>query len=135
MSSRSAPATCRGGGTTGWPLPRRLLSRLGGRYARVVLGVPVADLTGGFKVWRRATLSALDLDAVAGRWLRVPDRDDLPGDCGRGPGSIECPIIFADRVAGASKLSRRIVLEAATVVWRLRFGPGTRTKKRLRGGL
>ena len=117
LGSRYVP----GGGTVGWPLGRRLLSRLGGRYARAVLGVPIADLTGGFKVWRRATLAALDLGAIRAdgygfqiettyRALRIGAR------------VAELPIVFADRVAGASKLSRPIVLEAAVVVWRLRAG-------------
>ena len=117
LGSRYVP----GGGTVGWSLGRRLLSRLGGRYARAVLGVPIADLTGGFKVWRRATLAALDLGAIRAdgygfqiettyRALRIGAR------------VAELPIVFADRVAGASKLSRRIVLEAAVVVWWLRVG-------------
>jgi dolichol-phosphate mannosyltransferase len=119
----------RGGGTAGWPLQRRLLSRLGGRYARAVLAVPVADLTGGFKVWRRETLAALDLDAIQadGYGFQI---ETTYRAIGQGARVIECPIVFADRIAGASKLSRRIVLEAAIVVWRLRFGATTRAKRR-----
>jgi dolichol-phosphate mannosyltransferase len=109
-----------GGGTAGWPLWRRLLSRLGGRYARAVLGVPVADLTGGFKVWRRSTLESiapgrLRSDGYAftieATWRALQT----------GATVAEEPIIFTDRVAGASKLSRRIVLEAALLVWKLRW--------------
>ena len=121
LGSRYVP----GGGTAGWPLGRRLLSRLGGRYARAVLGVPIADLTGGFKVWRRATLAALDLGAVRadGYGFQI---ETTYRALGRGARVAEVPIVFTDRVAGASKLSRRIVLEAAIVVWRLRLERGWR---------
>ena len=116
LGSRYVP----GGGTVGWPLGRRLLSRLGGRYARAVLGVPIADLTGGFKVWRRGTLAGLDLAGVRadGYGFQI---ETTYRALRQGARVTELPIVFADRVAGASKLSRRIVLEAAIVVWRLRF--------------
>ena len=118
LGSRYVP----GGGTIGWSLGRRLLSRLGGRYARAVLGVPIADLTGGFKVWRRSTLAALDLADVRsdGYGFQI---ETTYRAFNQGVRVIELPIVFADRVAGASKLSRRIVVEAAIVVWRLRFEP------------
>ena len=116
LGSRYVP----GGGTVGWPLGRRLLSRLGGHYARAALGVPIADLTGGFKVWRREALASLDLDAVRadGYGFQI---ETTYRALRSGARVAELPIVFADRVAGASKLSRRIVLEAAVVVWRLRF--------------
>ncbi len=116
LGSRYVP----GGGTTGWPFPRRLLSRLGGRYARLVLGVPVADLTGGFKVWRRPLLAALDFDHLRadGYGFQI---ETTYRALHHGARLIELPIVFSDRVAGASKLSRRIVIEAALIVWRLRL--------------
>ena len=119
-----------GGGTTGWPLGRRLLSQLGGRYARLVLGVPVADLTGGFKVWRRPLLAALDLDRVRadGYGFQIETTYRAIELGGR---LVELPIVFADRVAGASKLSRRIVIEAAVVVWRLRLEGRRRSHSQL----
>lgn len=108
-----------GGGTAGWPLWRRLLSRMGGRYARTVLGAPIHDLTGGFKVWRRETLEGLDLDAIRsdgyGFAIETTWRALRSGARVR-----EVPILFTDRIAGASKLSRRIVGEAAILVWKLR---------------
>lgn len=114
-----------GGGTVGWPLHRRLISRLGGIYARFVLGVHVNDLTSGFKAYRREVVEQLlrtglrsdgygfQIETVyraLQAWYRV----------------VEVPIIFHDRTAGRSKLSRRIILEAMVMVWRLRFerGPG-----------
>jgi dolichol-phosphate mannosyltransferase len=116
LGSRYVP----GGRTVGWPLYRRLISRLGGLYARFVLGVDVADLTGGFKLYRRATLAALDLDAIRsdGYAFQI---ETTYRTIERGFRVREVPITFVDRVAGKSKLSRRIVAEAIVVVWRLRF--------------
>jgi dolichol-phosphate mannosyltransferase len=109
-----------GGQTVGWPLHRRVISRLGGIYARLVLGVPVADLTGGFKVFRRRALEHLDLSRIRsdGYGFQIETTYRLIRSGAR---VVEVPITFADRVAGASKLSRRIVIEAFFVVWKLRF--------------
>jgi dolichol-phosphate mannosyltransferase len=116
LGSRYVP----GGKTEGWPLHRRLISRLGGIYARLVLGVPVADLTGGFKVYRRAALAGLDLDAIRsdGYGFQI---ETTYRAIRQGLRVVEIPIAFTDRVAGKSKLSRYIVLEAMLMVWRLRF--------------
>lgn len=109
-----------GGATSGWSLWRRVLSRFGGCYARWVLGVPIADLTGGYKVWRRPLLEKVDLDGlhsdgyaftIEATWRALQ----------AGARVREVPITFNDRVAGASKLSRRIVFEAALLVWKLRW--------------
>ena len=109
-----------GGRTVGWPLPRRALSRLGGQYARWVLAVPIADLTGGFKVWRRDLLAGIELDRLRadGYGFQI---ETTYRALRRGARVSEVPIVFADRIAGASKLSRRIVIEAALIVWRLRL--------------
>lgn len=109
------------GRTQGWPLYRRGISRLGGLYARVVLGVAISDLTGGFKVYRRETLSALDLDAIRSDGY-VFQIETTYRAIQAGFRVVEVPITFLDRVAGKSKLSRRIVAEAVVMVWRLRFG-------------
>lgn len=109
-----------GGGTTGWPLWRRVLSRLGGNYARAVLGAPVADLTGGYKVWRRATLESIDLERLRSDGYAFTIETTWRA-LRSGARVAEVPITFADRVAGASKLSRRIVFEAAFIVWKLRW--------------
>jgi dolichol-phosphate mannosyltransferase len=110
----------RGGRTTGWPLWRRLLSRLGGRYSSAVLGASVSDLTSGFKVWRPGTLRRIAIDGlrsdgyafqIEATWRAIK----------QGARVVEVPIVFTDRVAGASKLSRRIVVEAALLVWKLRW--------------
>jgi len=112
-----------GGGTRGWPLYRRLISRGGGLYARLVLGVRVEDLTGGFKAYRREALAALDLAAIRsdGYGFQI---ETVYRTLRNGFRVCEIPIVFVDRRAGQSKLSRRIVLEAMVMVWRLRFERG-----------
>jgi dolichol-phosphate mannosyltransferase len=116
LGSRYVP----GGSTYGWPAHRKLISRLGGAYARSVLGVPIADLTGGFKVYKRPTLAALNLDVIRSDGyvfqIETTYQTLKAGFC-----VAEEPISFVDRHAGKSKLSRMIVLEAMLVVWRLRF--------------
>jgi dolichol-phosphate mannosyltransferase len=115
VGSRYAP----GGGTAGWSAWRRWLSRAGCAYARAVLGVEVADLTGGFKVWRRSALAGLDLGRIAadGYGFQI---ETTTRALRTGARVVEVPITFRERVAGRSKLSRRIVGEAAVLVWRLR---------------
>jgi dolichol-phosphate mannosyltransferase len=112
-----------GGATSGWPRYRRLISRVGGLYARLVLRVPIEDLTGGFKVYRRVTLAALDLERIRSDGY-VFQIETTFRSIKLGFRVVEVPITFVDRVAGASKLSRRIVAEAIVMVWRLRFGRG-----------
>lgn len=109
-----------GGSTAGWPFYRKLISRLGGLYARLVLSVPVADLTSGFKAYRRQALEAIALDAIRsdGYCFQI---ETTYRALQRGCRVVEVPITFVDRVAGKSKLSRRIVVEAMVVVWRLRW--------------
>lgn len=109
-----------GGDTSGWPRHRRMISRVGGRYARLVLGVPVQDLTGGFKVYRRPALVALDIDRITSDGY-VFQIETTYKTILNGFRVIEVPIHFADRMAGKSKLSRRIVLEATVVVWKLKL--------------
>jgi dolichol-phosphate mannosyltransferase len=116
LGSRYVP----GGSTTGWPWYRKAISRFGGAYARIVLGVPVHDLTGGFKVYRRATLEGIDPSHVRSDGY-VFQIETTYRALKRRFVACEVPIAFTDRVAGKSKLSRRIVVEAMLVVWRLRF--------------
>ena len=104
-----------GGGVRDWSPLRKLVSRGGGLYARAVLGVDVADLTGGFKCIRRQVLEAIDLPSVRAQGyvfqIELTYRALLAGFSVR-----EIPIVFADRTAGKSKMSARIALEA---VWRV----------------
>ena len=115
-----------GGGIAGWEWHRRLLSRGGSAYARTILGVPVRDLTGGFKCFRRAVLEALDLGDVQadgyGFQIEMTYRTLRAGFRVR-----EIPIVFHERRAGASKMDARIAAEAVWKVpalrWRMRGAP------------
>jgi dolichol-phosphate mannosyltransferase len=110
----------RGGSTKGWPVLRRMISRAGGRYAGAVLGLPIRDLTGGFKVWRRETLEAIDLPAIVSDGYGFQIETTFRA-IRSGARVAQVPIVFHDRVAGKSKLSRRVVIEAAVRVWQFRF--------------
>jgi dolichol-phosphate mannosyltransferase len=108
-----------GGGVRNWGLLRRLISRGGGLYARLILRVHVRDLTGGFKCIRREVLEAIDLESVRAEGyvfqIEVTYRALLAGFRVR-----EIPIVFPDRTAGASKMSARIALEAMWMLPSLR---------------
>lgn len=116
LGSRYVP----GGGVNNWSLLRRLISRGGSLYARLILGLPVQDLTGGFKCFRRHVLETLDLDLIGsggyGFQIEMTHRAIKHGFRVR-----EIPIVFTDRVLGRSKMSRRIFVEAMVMVLRLRF--------------
>ena len=100
LGSRYVP----GGGVRDWGLLRRLISRGGGLYARMILGVDVQDLTGGFKCIRREVLEAIDLPSVRAEGyvfqIEVTYRALLAGFT-----VSEIPIVFRDRTAGTSKMS------------------------------
>jgi dolichol-phosphate mannosyltransferase len=106
-----------GGGVGDWGVVRRAISRGGNMYARVVLGlgVPVADLTGGFKCFRREVLEAIDLDAVQAKGYAFQVELTYRA-VQRGFRVVEVPIVFRDRRVGSSKMSRAIVAEA---IWRV----------------
>lgn len=104
-----------GGGTVNWGLVRRTVSAGGSLYARMLLGVGVRDLTGGFKCFRRRVLETIDLDAVAARGYAF-QIETTYRTLRAGFTVIELPIVFVDREVGGSKMSRSIVLEA---VWRV----------------
>ena len=108
-----------GGRVEDWGLSRRLISRGGSLFARVVLGLHVSDLTGGFKAWRATTLSAIPFDGIhAGGYVF---QIEMTNRASRAGASIaEVPITFRDRRVGQSKMSRRIIAEALIVVVRLR---------------
>ncbi len=109
-----------GGRVENWGPVRRLVSQGGCRYARAVLGVDVRDLTGGFKCFRREVLEALDLDAVRSQGYAFQVELTYRA-LQRGFRVSEVPITFMERQTGASKMSRRIVLEAVWMVPRLRL--------------
>jgi dolichol-phosphate mannosyltransferase len=109
-----------GGGTENWSAGRQAISRFGSFYARTILGVPVRDLTGGFKCWRRETLEALPLDRV--RTKGYAFQIELTYRAIRAGSEVaEIPIVFAERRTGGSKMTRGIVLEAMGKVPELRL--------------
>jgi dolichol-phosphate mannosyltransferase len=110
-----------GGGVSDWGRLRRAISRGGSAYARFVLGVGVHDLTGGFKCFRREVLEAIDLGAVRARGYAFQVEMTYRA-IELGFDVVEVPIVFRDREAGTSKMSRSIVLEAIWRVPMLRFG-------------
>jgi dolichol-phosphate mannosyltransferase len=109
----------RGGGVVDWGIGRRVISRGGSLFARLVLGLEPHDLTGGFKAWRATTLSAIPFDGIhAGGYVFQIEMTFRASR--RGARITEIPITFKDRRVGQSKMSRRIVVEALLVVVQLR---------------
>jgi dolichol-phosphate mannosyltransferase len=109
-----------GGGVGDWSAARRAISRGGSAYARLVLGVKVRDLTGGFKCFRREVIEAIDLDSIQSRGYAF--QVEMTYRAIRlGFEVVEVPIVFRDRRAGSSKMDRAIVAEAVWRVPMLRF--------------
>jgi dolichol-phosphate mannosyltransferase len=104
-----------GGAIRNWGLLRRLVSAGGSLYARLLLGVPVRDLTGGFKCYRREVLERIDLDAVRSRGYAFQIETTYRA-LRAGFRVVEIPITFVDREVGGSKMSKSIVLEA---IWKV----------------
>jgi dolichol-phosphate mannosyltransferase len=104
-----------GGAIRNWGLVRRLVSAGGSLYARLVLGIRVRDLTGGFKCYRRLVLEEIDLDAVRSRGYAFQIETTYRA-LRAGFRVVEVPITFVDREVGGSKMSRAIVLEA---IWKV----------------
>jgi len=103
-----------------WPLSRLILSYGANRYTHIVTGLPLRDSTGGFKCFRRETLEQLPLDTIKSDGYSF--QIEMNFFCWKkGLRIVEIPIIFTDRRVGVSKMSRKIIWEAAFMVWRLRF--------------
>ena len=109
-----------GGGTRNWGLVRRVISWGGSFYARVLLGLSVHDLTGGFKCFRRGVLETIDLAAVDSKGYAFQIEMTYRA-VRKGFRIAEVPITFADRTEGTSKMSRAIVVEAVVKVPALRL--------------
>ena len=109
----------KGGSTPGWPLRRRLISRAGGTFIRMVTGMPLRDPTGGFKCWRAPALEAIDFRTVesAGYSFQLETNHRA---WRRGLAIREIPIAFSDRVAGHSKITPAIALESMKIALKLR---------------
>jgi dolichol-phosphate mannosyltransferase len=109
----------RGVTVVNWPMKRLILSWLANAYARWVTGVRASDLTTGFRCYRREVLESVDLDAVRSTGYAFQIEMAFRA-VRKGFRIAETPIIFVDRNVGVSKMSKRIVWEAAWMVWRLR---------------
>ncbi len=116
IGSRNIP----GGGVEGWGPGRHVISKGGSVYSRTILGLSVRDLTSGYKAFTREALDRIDITAVRSNGysfqIELTYRAIL-----RGMKVTEVPILFVDRRAGASKMSRKIFAEAILMVWKLRL--------------
>ncbi|MBN1351468.1 polyprenol monophosphomannose synthase [candidate division KSB1 bacterium] len=103
-----------------WPLSRLLLSYFANFYTRMITRLPVKDSTGGYKCFRREALESIDLEKIHsdGYAFQIEINYKIWKNGFR---IKEIPIIFADRVAGISKMSKRIIKEAAWIVWKLKI--------------
>lgn len=104
-----------------WPIRRLILSYFASVYTRFVTGLTIKDCTSGFKCFRRTAIEAIDLDRVTSDGYSF--QIEMNYKCKeKGFRILEVPIIFIDRHAGTSKMSKKIVREAVVMVWKLRIG-------------
>lgn len=116
IGSRNVP----GGGVEGWGPGRHVISKGGSLYSRTILGLDVRDLTSGYKAFTRRALEAIELGSVKSNGYSF--QIELTYRAIRhGLRVTEVPIVFVDRRAGQSKMSRKIFLEAVAMVWKLRI--------------
>lgn len=108
-----------GGGTVNWGLGRKIISRGGSLYSRLILGFPWRDWTGGFNAWTARCLQGIDLDAIQSNGYSFQIELKYRS-LKRGFRGLEVPILFEDRRVGQSKMSTKIVLEAFVRVWSIR---------------
>jgi len=111
---------CDGISVVRWPLRRLFLSYGANLYSRIVTGVKIKDLTGGFKAWRRNVLENIDLDNIRSQGYAFQIEMNFHAER-KGYKIYEHPIIFIDRTIGQSKMSRAIMIETAFNVWRFRL--------------
>ena len=108
-----------GGSTVNWTVLRKLISRGGSLYSRLILGHPIRDWTGGFNGWKAKVLHGIDLPNVRSNGYSFQIELKYKA-CEKGFKYKEVPIVFADRVVGQSKMSSKIVVEAFYRVWQIR---------------
>jgi dolichol-phosphate mannosyltransferase len=109
-----------GGKTVNWGLIRKIISRGGSIYSRLILGFPLKDWTGGFNAWNKEVLEKIDLSSV--QYNGYSFQIELKYKAlKKGFNGVESPIVFEDRRVGQSKMSFKIVIEAFYRVWLLRF--------------
>jgi len=109
-----------GGGTENWGLARKVISRGGSLYSRTILGISIRDVTGGFKCFRAEAIPRLQLETIQSKGFGF--QVEMNYRASRAGLRIkEVPIVFPDRTRGASKMSRKIFLEALVNVWKIGF--------------
>lgn len=111
---------CQGVNIINWPFKRLLISYFASKYVRVITGMPIKDPTAGFKCFRRKVLESIDLDHILSDGYAFQIEMNFRAWV-KGFNIKEISIIFTERIDGVSKMSRRIVWEAAWMVWRLHF--------------
>jgi dolichol-phosphate mannosyltransferase len=116
IGSRNVP----GGNVEGWGAGRHFISKGGSLYSRVILGLPIRDLTSGYKAYTRRALEAVAMEDVHSNGYSFQIEMTYRA-LRRGMSVKEVPIVFVDRMLGRSKMSRGVFLEAVAMVWRLRF--------------
>jgi dolichol-phosphate mannosyltransferase len=103
-----------------WPITRLVLSVGANKYTQIITGLPIKDCTGGYKCFRREVLQAIDLDKVDSDGYSFQIEMNFKA-WKKGFKICEIPIVFTDREAGSSKMSKRIIREAILMVWKLKF--------------
>lgn len=103
-----------------WPLGRLILSVFASKYTRIITGLPLNDCTAGFKCFRREVLETIDLDNIHSDGYSFQIEMHFKA-WKKGFSLGEIPIVFVDRAAGSSKMSKKIVREAIWVVWKLKL--------------
>lgn len=109
----------RGVNVVNWPMKRLILSYSANIYTRMVTGMPVHDATAGFKCYRRAVLESINLDSIRSNGYAFQIETNFIA-WKKGFRIKEMPIVFVDRRVGASKMNKKIVYEAAFMVWKLK---------------
>ena len=116
IGSRNIP----GGSVVGWGPGRHFISKGGSLYSRTILGLPIRDLTSGYKAFRAEVLKSLELSTLRSEGYSFQIETTFRS-MQRGFRVTEVPITFVDRTAGKSKMSRKIFAEAVLMVWKLRL--------------
>lgn len=111
-----------GGGVLNWPFRRKILSKIGNFFSRLILSTPIHDFTGGFNMWRKRVLESMNLDAIQSEGFSFHIELKYKA-YKKGFSFKEVPITFEERVRDVSKMSRKIILEAfwRVLLFRLRF--------------
>ena len=114
-----ASRNIKGGAVEGWSALRNFISKGGSLYSRIILGCKIKDLTGGYNMWRKETLEKINLDSIISKGYSFQIEMKYKA-YKSGCSFKEIPIVFPDRIAGTSKMSGGIFMEALKSVWRIR---------------